>query len=140
VGANTGRILAADLNGDAKLDLITVQGTVSATGVNPVTATSYNPASQVTGLTFGSTSGTGDSDSYQYDTNTGRVKQYSFNVNGKSAVGNLTWYSNGTLQQLAITDAVNSQDNQTCNNTFDALARISSVSCNSGTAWGQTFA
>ena len=68
------------------------------------------------------------------------MKQYSFNVNGKSAVGNLTWNSNGTLQQLAITDPFNSQDNQTCNNTFDALARISSVSCNNGTAWGQTFA
>jgi YD repeat-containing protein len=49
--------------------------TVSASsGQNPVTQTSYNPAGQVTGVTFGS----GDSDAYQYDPNTGKLSQYTF--------------------------------------------------------------
>jgi RHS repeat-associated protein len=65
------------------------------------------------------------------------MKQYSFNVNGQSAVGKLTWNANGTLQQLAITDPFNSQDNQTCTYTYDALARVSGDNC--GSAWAQTF-
>lgn len=45
-----------------------------------------------------------DSDSYQYDTNTGRLTQYKFSVNGQSAVGNLAWNEDGTLPSLAITE------------------------------------
>ena len=71
----------------------------AATGQNPVSATSYNPASQVTGVTFGS----GDSDALTFDPNTGRMTQYQFNVNGQSQVGALGWNANSTLQTLAIT-------------------------------------
>ncbi len=65
------------------------------------------------------------------------MTQYSFNVNGQSAVGNLTRNANGTLQKLAITDPFNSQDNQTCTNAYDDLSRLTNNSC--GSVWAQTF-
>jgi RHS repeat-associated protein len=108
--------------------------TVSASsGQNPVTQTLYNAASQVTSLTYGS----GDSDTYQYDSNTGRMTQYSFNVNGSSVVGKPAWNSNGTLLTLDITDPFNSANQQNCTYGYDALARVNSVGC--GSAWAQTF-
>jgi RHS repeat-associated protein len=41
------------------------------------------------------------------------------------------------LQKLAIIDPFNTQDNQTCSNTYDDLARISGNTC--GSTWAQTF-
>src|SRR5206468_1540266 len=108
--------------------------TVSASsGQNPVTSTTYNVSSQPTGVTFGS----GDSDSFTYDANTGRMTQYKYTVNGSSEIGNLTWNANGSLKTLAITDPFNSGDAQTCNYSHDDLARIASASC--GSPWSQTF-
>lgn len=108
--------------------------TVSAsTGQNPVTATSYNTASQVTGVTFGS----GDSDAFALDPNTGRMAQYKFNVNGSSEVANLTWSANANLKQLAITDPFNAANTQTCNYGNDDLSRLITANC--GTPWSQTF-
>ena len=99
-----------------------------------VTSTSYNSMSQVTGVTFGS----GDSDTYLYDPNTGRMTQYTFAVNGQSVIGKPTWNANGTLQKFQVTqDPFNSANVQTCNYGYDDLARISSGNC--GSAWGQTF-
>jgi hypothetical protein len=65
------------------------------------------------------------------------MTQYTFNVNGQSAVGKLTWNANGTLNKLAVTDPFNTQDNQTCTNTYDDLARVSGNNC--GSTWAQTF-
>ncbi len=108
--------------------------TVSAgSGQNPVTSTSYNPASEVTALTLGSS----DSDAFTFDPNTFRITQYQFNVNGKSVTGALTWNANGTLGKLAITDAFNSTNTQTCTYSHDDLARIASGNC--GSVWSQTF-
>jgi YD repeat-containing protein len=112
---------------------------VTSAGQSPVTSVTYStgtsmaPLGALTGVTFGSL----DSDTYQYDPNTGRMTQYSFNVNGQSAVGKLQWNSNGTLKQLAITDPFNSQDNQTCNYSYDDLNRSSGANC--GSIWAQTF-
>ena len=72
----------------------------ASSGQNPVTSDSYNVASEPTAVNFGS----GDSDGFQYDSNTDRITQYSFNVNGQSAVGNLAWNANGSLASLGITD------------------------------------
>ena len=111
----------------------------AASGQNPVSSVAYStgtstaPDGALTSIVFGSQ----DSDTFQYDPNTGRMTQYSFNVNNQSAVGNVNWNSNGTLQQLAITDPFNSQDNQTCTYTFDDLARSSGVNC--GSLWTQAF-
>jgi len=102
-------------------------------GQNPVTATSYNSSSQVTGVTLGS----GDSDGFTFDPNTGRMTQYKATINGTSAFGNPTWNPNGSLKQLAITDPFNSSDTQTCSYSQGDLASIKSVSC--GSAWSQTF-
>ncbi len=111
--------------------------TVSASsGQNPVTSVSYNPASQPTAVTFGSA----DNDAFTYDSNTGRMTQYKFNVGSgpQSVIGNLTWNSNGSLGTLAITDPINSANAQTCTYAHDDLSRIASTSC--GSTWSQTFA
>lgn len=108
--------------------------TVSASqGQNPVTATTYNVSNLPTAVTLGSS----DSDSFNYDANTNRPTQYKFNINGQSVIGNLTWNTNGSLQNLNITDPFNPADQQTCNYSADDLGRLSSVSC--GSTWSQTF-
>lgn len=110
--------------------------TVSAsTGVNPVSATTYNPAARVTDLTFGS----GDPVHFAYDTNTGRMTQYKLTINGTAVSGNPAWNSNGTLQQVPITDPFNASDAQTCNYGYDAMARVASVDCGAS-HWQQNFA
>lgn len=65
------------------------------------------------------------------------MTQYQFTVNGQSNTGALTWNANGTLGQLAITDALNSANAQTCNYSHDDLVRIASANC--GSAAAQTF-
>src|SRR5581483_4400615 len=54
-----------------------------------------------------------------------------------SVTGNLTWNSNGTLQQLSIFDLFDTANNQTCNYGYDDLSRLSSANC--GTAANQSF-
>jgi YD repeat-containing protein len=81
--------------------------------------------------------GSGDSDSYTYDANTGRMNQYQFTVNGQSAVGNLTWNANGTLYSLNVTDPFNAAADQNCTNAYDDLMRLASVNCPN--VWSQTF-
>jgi hypothetical protein len=110
------------------------EGRVNSTASgNGLASTSYNPASQVTGLTFAS----GDSDTFGYDPNTGRMNQYKFTVNGQSVVGTPNWNPNGSLGSLAITDPFNSANAQTCSYTHDDLSRIASDNC--GSNWSQTF-
>jgi hypothetical protein len=109
--------------------------TVSAnSGQNPVTNTVYSVAGQITEVDFGSQ----DKDTFQFDPNTLREKQFTFAVGSASVTGNLTWSPNGTLKTLAITDALNPQATQTCNYGYDDLARIASAGC--GGTWSQTFA
>jgi RHS repeat-associated protein len=108
--------------------------TVSAgAGQNPVTGTTYNVASEPTQVNLGS----GDNDAFQFDANTFRMTQYQFNINGQSDTGKLTWNVNATLGKLAITDAFNSSDTQTCTYGYDDLARIASANC--APVWSQTF-
>jgi len=108
----------------------------ASVGQSPVTSTSYNPYATPPNVLL--TLGSGDSDQFNYDSNTGRMTSYQFNVGSpaQSVVGNLTWNANGTLGTLAITDPV--AGNQTCNYTHDDLARIASANC--GSSWSQTFA
>jgi RHS repeat-associated protein len=113
--------------------------TSANSGPNPVTSTSYNLYSSPPQLqvTFGS----GDSDTFSYDANTGRMTQYKFTVGNspQSLTGNLTWNANGSLGQHAITDPFNGANTQTCNYQHDDVSRIAQVDCGSG-AWGQSFA
>jgi RHS repeat-associated protein len=109
--------------------------TVSASsGQNPVTATTYSPASLPTATTFGSS----DSDSFTYDPNTNRTVQYKFTLNATSLTGALGWNANGTLQTQNITDGFNAADTQNCLYGYDDVTRL--VSANCGSAAAQTFA
>jgi RHS repeat-associated protein len=105
----------------------------ASSGQNPVTATTYNIFSQPTQVNYGSL----DTDNFNYDSNTGRMTQYRFNVNSQSYSGTLTWNANGSLQKLVVSDPFNAADNQTCNYNHDDLSRISTVNC--GASWGQNF-
>jgi RHS repeat-associated protein len=105
----------------------------AASGQNPVESTQYNTASLPTSMTLGS----GDSDSFNYDTSTNRITQYTFDVNGQSLKGVLGWNENGTPNSLNITDPFNSANTQNCAFVQDDLTRIASVNC--GAIWGQNF-
>jgi RHS repeat-associated protein len=76
---------------------------------------------------------------YTYNQYTLRMKSYAAALATGTVSGTLNWNPNGTLQQLVIADPKNAADAQTCTYTADALDRLSSVSCNSGAVWGQTF-
>jgi RHS repeat-associated protein len=120
------------LDGEGRITQVTASGTGQQ---NPVTGVTYNNSSLPTQVTFGSA----DTDIFAYDSNTMRISQYQFNINGQSSTGALTWNSNGSLQKLVVTDAFNSSDNQTCNYSHDDLSRIAQADCGTG-GWGQSFA
>jgi hypothetical protein len=71
------------------------------------------------------------------------MTQYDFSVNGSPVVGNLSWNPNWTLNQLAITDPSDPGNQQTCNYTYDGLARLASGDCllnpSGAQGWWQTF-
>jgi RHS repeat-associated protein len=114
---------------------------VDGTMTNLAVSTSYNAASQPTGVILGS----GDSDTYTYDANTGRMATYEYNIGStpKYVTGTLGWNPNWTLGSLVISDAFDSANAQTCGYLHDDLARLQSVECGptnpDGTTWGQTF-
>jgi RHS repeat-associated protein len=112
--------------------------TVSASsGPNPVSGTTYNTASLPSAINLGS--GSGDTDAYQYDSNTNRMTQYKFTVNGTSLTGALGWNSNGTLQTQNITDGFNSFDTQNCSYGYDDMTRLTSANCGSAAAQSFSF-
>jgi len=132
------------LDGEGRYTKVTVSGT----GQTPVTSVIYTnsgtaqPIGSLTKVTFGSL----DNDNFSYNTTTGRPAQYQFKM-GTSPLtdtGVLTWNANGTLGTLAITDQINSAENQSCSYTYDDLGRLASkvpttanIAC--GTAWNQTI-
>ena len=61
--------------------------------------TSYNTASQVTSVTYGS----GDSDSFSFDPNTQLPTGYTITVGAKSQTATITQNANHTMRQLSIT-------------------------------------
>ena len=112
----------------------------AASGQNPITAASYNVAGQLLTMNFGS----GDTDGFAYDQQTGRFKQYQYNfgATSKTVQGDLSWNPNGTLQALVITDGASSSKNQSCQYTYDDWGRILSVNCKDSSqnnVWNQTF-
>ena len=110
----------------------------ASSGQNPVTSTTYNLSTYTNTVNFGS----GDSDVFTLDPNTGRLKGYQFNVGSNSDTGTLSWNANGSLYQLAINDTIpGTQDTQTCTYAHDDLARVASVNCLNGSTnkWNQTF-
>jgi RHS repeat-associated protein len=112
-----------------------VQQVTASSGTSPLASgVVYNVASQPTAVTLGS----GDSDGYGYDPNTGRQTNFQANVGGTNPLlsGTLGWNANGSLGTLALN--YNGQA-ENCTYSHDDLSRVASVNCNSGSTWAQTF-
>jgi RHS repeat-associated protein len=111
---------------------------------NLVTGTTFNAASQPLTVTLGQ----GDTDNYVYYPSTGLMNKYTFTVGAtpKSVVGILTYNTNGSLNNLSITDGFNAGGTQTCkygdapNNIpgYDDLGRLIKVDCGAS-IWQQNF-
>lgn len=136
-GASNG----SGLDGEGRITQVT-----ASSGTAPVTSVSYSTSSTTNylGALIGVTFGSGDSDAFTYDSNTGRMgansttPAYTFTVNGKTDSGTLTWNSNGTLAKLVVNDTIpGTADSQTCTYGYDDLQRVSNVTC--GTFWVQNF-
>jgi len=125
---------ASGLDGEGRVTKVT-----ASSGTNPVTAVTYGGTGQPVGSLTAVTYGSSDFDNFSYDTGTGRMTGYQFNIgtSGQAVVGTLNWNQNGTLHTLGIVDPFNSSDNQTCTYGYDDLGRVNSVGC--GTPWAQTF-
>lgn len=142
-GASSG----AGLDGEGRTMTVNVaSGTNPVTGVTYITSGTAEPIGALTNVVLGSS----DSDSFTFDPNTGRLKTYSFSVNGVNDKGTLNWNANGTLNQLMIADNLaGTTDNQTCNYLYDDLGRIglepgltgppTNYADNCSTPWGQNF-
>jgi RHS repeat-associated protein len=108
---------------------------------NWVKSATYYPSNSSTTITFG----TGDTDVYGFDANTGRMNQFQFNVGAtpKTLVGTVGWNANWTLGSLGISDGFNSANTQTCSYGYDSLARINTVNCgvngSTNNVWSQNF-
>ncbi len=111
----------------------------ASSGQNPVTSAAYatsgttQPIGALTQVTYGS----GDSDTFTYDTNTGRMTQFKYTVSSQSEIGNLGWNPNNSLGSLGLTDPFNSPDTQSCAYSHDDLSRMQSANC--GSTWGESY-
>jgi hypothetical protein len=113
---------------------------------NIVTKTTFNAAGQPLNIQLTGT--TPDQDIYTYDSNTGNMKTFEFEVGNTPAnlTGTLSWNPNGTLGQLAVTDGFNADGTETCYSNssgslgygYDDLERLIEFDCGSG-HWGQEF-
>jgi len=105
----------------------------------------YDAAGHIVSVPLGSNTST-DQDVYTYDPNTGKMKTFEFDVNGKSLTGSLTWNASQTLAKMAVVDGFNAGGTETCvsDNTgavgagYDDLSRLVEFDCGSG-KWGQQF-
>jgi hypothetical protein len=124
------------LDGEGRVTKVTASSGQGPVGnVVYTTSGTAQPIGSLTNVSFGS----GDSDTFGYDTITGRLTSYTTNMNGLVAKsGGLTWNANGSLNQLALTDNLNAGNTQTCTYSHDDLGRIGSAIC-SGNKWGQNF-
>jgi RHS repeat-associated protein len=107
--------------------------TLGATSL--VTNVNYNAANQVTSFSYGSSGG---NDAFTFNQYTGRMATYTYTVGAATDKGTLTWNPNGTLKTLAIVDGLNAGGTQTCNFTYDDLARLLTDNC--GAIWNQSYA
>jgi RHS repeat-associated protein len=87
-----------------------------------------------------------DYSDYAYDSNTGRMTGWTFQVNSVTETGALTWNDNWSLEKLVVTDGFNSGGTQTCSfnpnlvtgTGYDDLSRLIGSSCGSGgSIWNQ---
>lgn len=144
-GARTGLTVGLESNSQFTEFLSTGYGFDGEGRVNSVNGTSsplvssvvYNASSSATSVNLGN----GDSDTFAYDPDTGRLTSYWYYLNGQSspaAVGALNWNQDGSLGAMSFTDYTAIGRSENCSYLRDGLSRLSSVSC-PGT-WSQTFA
>jgi RHS repeat-associated protein len=107
--------------------------TASQASTTFISGVQYDPASRPL---FALIAGSGDNDGFTYNAKE-KMTQYAFTVNGTTEYGTLTWNMNGTLQKLVVSDGFNSGGSQTCNFSYDDVARL--VTDNCGSVWSQTF-
>ena len=98
-----------------------------------VTSTTYNTFGEPTMVNFGS----GVTDSYKYDSGTGRMTYFQSALNSGTFYGILGWNANGTLASLTIGDPFNSTDSQSCSYAYDQWFRMEGPQC--GSVWSQTM-
>ena len=133
------------LDGEGRWDTLADGSTNLVTG--PTTpGTMFDAAGHTLNVKLTGT--TPDQDIYTYDSNTGRMKTFEFEVGNTPAnlTGTLTWNANGTLGQLQIADGFNSGGSGTCYSNsssalgygYDDWARLAVFDCGSGN-WGQQF-
>jgi RHS repeat-associated protein len=131
-----GNMDGSGLDGEGRVTNIWAQS-----GNTPLSSVAYNNTNSTTsviGALTGVTYGSGDSDAFTYDPNTGRMASYAYTVGTtQSVAGTLSWNSIGSLAHLGIVDTANSANSQTCNYVYDDLSRVVDDYC--GPAWHQTF-
>ncbi len=119
---------------------------IQGSSTNMVSSVTYNSADQPLVITLG----LGDTDTYTYDPNTGRMTSYTFSVGATpiTDVGRLWWNANGTLNEMSVTDGFNTGGTQDCHYGtptiagYDDLGRLASVVCTNSVGsnvWGQSF-
>src|SRR5439155_22406844 len=106
----------------------------SSKWTNPLSATAYNPFSEPTSATFGSS----DVASFSYNGNTGNMTKAAETINGSAVSGTTSWGLNGMVVSTVINNTINTADNKTCNYTYNDVAMLASIKCGTGN-WGQTF-
>ena len=114
-----------------------VTGVNAASGQNPVTAATSQPDGRTQSVTFGS----GDSDTFTFDTYN-RFTGVSSTVGANTVTNTIGWNGSGTMASLAVVDPLNSSNTQQCTFGWDALDRMSQHKCVNGSTdiWGQNFA
>ena len=113
--------LTYDVNSEGQTNAVS-----ASAGQNPLTSTTYNNSSQATAVNYGS----GDSDSFVFDPNTGLPTKYTINVGTGNQTATMTNNPNGSLKTVAINDTFypNNED-QTCQYLYDSDFRLFSTAC-----------
>jgi YD repeat-containing protein len=133
--------LTYGLDGEGRWDTLEDGSTMMVTGPSGVYPNSmYDPAGHVLNVQLTGT--TPDQDIYTYDSNTGRMKTFEFEVGNTPAnlTGTLTWNANGTLANVAVVDGFNSGGSSTCYSDsnswlgygYDDWGRLLAFDCGSG--------
>lgn len=123
------------LDGEGRYTQIT-----DSNGNSPMQSATYATSStaNVLGSLRTITFGSGDSEQFTSDPNTGRMTQYKSTVSAQTDTGTLGWDVNGTLTSLNIVDNIpGATDTQSCTYAYHGISRIKSTSC--GSQGSQTY-
>ncbi len=125
---------SAGMDGEGRITYVWAQsGNPPVTNVTYNTSSTAEPIGALTQVEYGSN----DTDTFTYDTNTGRMTSFTGTAGTQSQSGTLSWNANGSLAHLIIADTINPSNAQTCNFAYDDLARVNLDDC--GSTWHQTF-